>query len=272
MAVVLVSAVAAFVLALVTARVLRRRIIDEDLLRDGLTGQSTSFPYSAVIQELKQQKFSLQNEHQIERRRARLSEHITSAVISNLPCGILFLAPNGLVRQANTAARQILGFASPVGMSVEKIFAEAQAVGESSTHTVREVFSNALRGEAPTSDFEISYSTPAGQLRVLNLAIIILRATHGEELGLASVIRDVTAEAELRKAEVLRRERAAELALDLRTSLSTIRGYMEQVCATNDTSTKSLAKVIASETERLERVVGGFLVENRGEQAFAAHG
>jgi len=272
MAVVLVSAVAAFVLALVSARVLRRRIIDEDRLRDGLRGESTLFPYSSVIQELKQQKFSLENEQQIERRRARLSEHITSAVISNLPCGILFLGPNGLVRQANTAARQLLGFASPLGMSVEKIFAEARAVGESTSHGVRELFSNALRGEATTSDFEISYSTPAGQLRVLNLAIIALRATQGEGLGLATVIRDVTGEAELRKANILRRERAAELALDLRTSLGTIRGYVEQICATNDASTNNLAKVVASETERLERVVSGFLMENRGEQAFAAHG
>ena len=272
MALVLLSAVAAFVLALVSLRFLRRRIIEDDGIRDGCRQQSTAFPYSAVIQELKQQKFSLENEHQIERRRAKLSEHISSAVITNLPCGILFLGSNGLVRQANTAARQILGFASPLGMSVENLFADARAVSHSSTHSVCQIFTNALRGGAEDLDFEVSYKTPAGQLRVLDLALIPLRAAQGEELGLASVIHDVTAQAELREAEILRRERSSELALDLRTSLGTIRGYVEQICATSDQTTKNLAAVVASETERLERVVGGFLMEKRGQQAFAAHG
>lgn len=273
MSFVFLSALAAFGLAIVMVRILRRRIIEDEGLPDTLGGEGTSFPYSAVIQELKQQKFSLENEQQIQRRRARLSEQITNAVIANLPCGILFLAPNGLARQANTAARQILGFASPLGMSVDQLFGKAQAVTESGTHSLPELFRNALLGKANISDFEISYITPSGQLRVLNVAIIPLRSPDGEALGLAAVIRDETHLAELRKSEILRAESSRELALDLRTSLGAIRGYAAQMCtASGGQSTKDLAKVICSETERLERVVGSFLVEESAGKAFAAQG
>ena len=270
MAVVFVSAMAAFVLAVVMVRLLRRRIVEQEGRTDSWGKESNPFPYSAVIQELKQQKFSLENEQQIERRRAKLCEQITGAVIAKLPCGIMFFSSHGLVRQANSAARQILGLASPLGMKIEQLFGEAQAVTDSGTYAVQEVFHSALHGEPLTSDFEISYRTPAGQSRVLNVALIPLRSAQAEELGVASVMRDETGLAELRKAEILRRERSAELALDLRTSLGTIRSYVEQMCAAGDQSTKNLVNIVRSEAERLEKVVGGFLMENSEEKGFAA--
>ena len=67
-----------------------------------------------MIQQLKQQKHELQTERQAERRRAKTSENISAAVLSNLSSGVMFFTPDGLVRQANAAARRILGFASPV--------------------------------------------------------------------------------------------------------------------------------------------------------------
>ena len=270
MAIVFLSALTAFVVAVVLLRVLRRRIVEDDAVAENLGGESTTFPYSAVIQQLKQQKFSLENEQQIQRRRARLSESITGAVIANLPCGILFFAPNGLVRQANSAARQLLGFASPLGMSLEDLFRNSQTVSESGIRTVPEVFRNALRGTVEGSDFEISHRTPAGDLRVLSLAIIPLRS-EAEALGAATVIRDETRFAQMREAELVRGENSAELALDLRTSLRTIREYVEQMAeASGSPGAKDLAQVIDLETERLEKVVGGFLVENGPPKAFAA--
>ena len=37
----------------------------------------------------------------LERRRAKTSENISAAVLSNLSSGVVFFTPNGLVRQAN---------------------------------------------------------------------------------------------------------------------------------------------------------------------------
>jgi PAS domain S-box-containing protein len=270
MAIVFLSAVIAFALAIVMQRVLRRRILEDDLLHENPVGESTAYPYTAVIQELKQQKFSLENEQQIQRRRARLSESITSAVIANLPCGILFLAPNGLVRQANSAARQLLGFASPLGMSIEDLFRNSQTLSESEHRSVSELCRDFLRRESKMSDFDISYRR-SGESRVLSLAIIPLRSAQAECLGIGLVIRDETHLARLREAEILRAESSAELALDLRTSLATIREYVQQMSSSGTgQSTQQWAKVICLETERLERMVGGFLVENGPRKAFAA--
>ena len=87
--------------------------------------------YHAVIQQLKQQKHELQSLQLVERRRAKTSENISAAVLSNLSSGVLFFTPNGLVRQANASAKRILGFASPVGMSAAEIFREAELISAS---------------------------------------------------------------------------------------------------------------------------------------------
>ena len=103
-----------------------RRVLTEDFVIDA-PPEPERFPmhtYNAVIQQLKQQKHQLLSEQQVERRRAKTSENISAAVLSNLSSGVLFLGTNGLVRTANGAAKSILGFASPVGMTVGEIFRE----------------------------------------------------------------------------------------------------------------------------------------------------
>ncbi len=147
MAAVFLLAVAGFVVAIVAMRMLRRRIVEDDFLGNSSSEDSIPLHTATVIQQLKQQKFALQSEQQVERRRAKTSEHITTAIIANLPYGMLFTAPNGLVRQANAAARQILGFASPLGLSVGELFRDAKVISESGSELkVAEVFESANDG------------------------------------------------------------------------------------------------------------------------------
>ena len=119
MALGLVAAIFAFVMGLLMMRRMRRSLMEEaSLTEDPPTPER--FPlhtYHAVIQQLKQQKHELQSEQQIERRRAKASENISAAVLSNLSSGVVFFTPNGLIRQANGAAKHILGFASLSGMN-----------------------------------------------------------------------------------------------------------------------------------------------------------
>jgi len=272
MAAVLVIAGIAFVAGVIAVRILRRKILEDDVLSEGLDTGAGLYPYSAVIQQLKQQKFELQNQQQAQQRRAKTSEHITAAVIANLPCGILFVTPNGLVRQANAAARQILGFASPLGMSVEEIFREAKAIAQSGAWVkATEVLKEALHGQAHSADREFSYATPAGDSRAVKLTCIPLHAPSGESLGLACVIRDESAVTDRRRAELLRSEISAEMALDLRTSLSTIRECASQIVASsNHEFTKNLANDISVETDRLGKVVGEFLAGDGETKVLAA--
>ena len=101
----------ACVVGIVLLRRLRHTLTEAGSLEDARP-EPEQFPmhaYNAVIQQLKQQKHELASAQQAERRRAKTSENISAAVLSRLPSGVMFFAANGLVRQANTAARQILG-------------------------------------------------------------------------------------------------------------------------------------------------------------------
>jgi len=270
MAGVLVSAVAAFVIGAFAMRFLRRRIVEDEVFADDLA-EDTVYPYSAVIQELKQQKFALQHDQQEQQRRAKTSEHVTASVIANLPCGILFVAANGLVRQANAAARQVLGFASPVGMSIEEVFRDSNALSESGEWVrAADVLKDALHDKPASADLEFYYDTPAKDSKSLRLRSISLHAPSGDSVGAAIVIIDESAVSHQRRTELLRSETSAELALELHTSLATIREYASQMAGSTDREfARTLANDISLETERLSKVVGGFLVD-RERKALAA--
>jgi len=264
-------AMAVVVAGVIAMRILRRRFVEDDTLSDW-GAQETEYPYSTVIQQLKQQKFELQREQQEQQRRAKTSEHVAAAVIANLPCGILFVAPNRLVRQANASAREILGYASPLGMSVEEVFRDSRGLDEFGAWVrAAAVLKNALKGQVRSRDLEFSYETPAEASKSLKLALIALQAPSGEALGFAAVITDESGIADQRQAELLHAEASAEMALELHTSLSTIRECASRIVHTDDREfVKNLANDITVEADRLGTAVGGFLTEDRGKKTFAA--
>ena len=61
------------------------------------------------------------------------------------------------------------------------------------------------------------------------------------------------------------------MALELRTSLTTISGYAQQLAGSRDPDlARQLAADIAAEAARLDRTIGGFLTEKRPRQTAAA--
>jgi len=261
MAAVFFTAVFAFVVALLVMRRLRKGLIDEDFSLD-TPRESESLPlhtYHAVIQQLKQQKHELQSLQQSERRRAKTSESISAAVLSNLPCGVVFFTANGLVRQANGSAKHILGFASLVGMSAAELFRDADLLGSSRTK-LAEAVQAALQEKSPYRRLEAEYVTPRGEERELEITVSSLHGPGGEALGAACLINDRTEFLEIRRQQELRGEMSAEMALELRTSLTTISGYAQQLAASRDPElAHQLASDIAAEAAHLDRTIGGFL-------------
>ena len=109
----LFAAGCAFYLAIFLMRRLRRNIVAEADLDSGTAPTLETLPvhlYNTVIQQLKQQKHELQVQTLTEQRRARTTENFSQTVLSNLPSGVLVFGLNGLVKQANPAAKEILGF------------------------------------------------------------------------------------------------------------------------------------------------------------------
>ncbi len=241
------------------------------MIPENLGTSDTTFAYSAVIQQLKQQKFELQNEQAIQQRRAKTSDHVTAAVIASLPCGVLFIGTNGLVTQANAAARQLLGFASPLGMGPDDLFRDTDAVPESGETTrLADAVKSSLREPARAS-FKASYQSAAGEEKDLSLTLIPLSATADDAAGLACVIADETSVAQAQREKVLRSEISAELALHMRSSLSVIRDCAEKIGAHSQNAPR-LAVDISAEADRLDTFVRDFLAERSVTRAAAAGG
>jgi nitrogen fixation/metabolism regulation signal transduction histidine kinase len=272
MALVFMAAGFAFVVGLLVMKHLRRSIIEEASFPDAPSAPE-SFPlhtYHAVIQQLKQQKHELQSSQREERRRAKTSENISAAVLSNLSCGVLFFTPNGLVRQTNSSARQILGFASPVGMSAVEMFRDAELLSASdgAYASLAEAVDASLREKSRFRRLEARYRTPAGEERTLDITVSSVHAPDSEVLGAACLIYDRTEMAEIRRQQELRGEMSAEMALGLRNSLTTIAGYAQQLAASRDPGlARQLAADIAAEAAHLDRTIGGFLAGAKAARA-----
>ena len=270
MAIVLFAMALSFWIATLLLRRVRRILTEESLAIDSAP-ELERFPmhtYNAVIQQLKQQKHELLSLQQVERRRAKTSENISAAVLSNLSSGVLFLTTNGLVRTANAAAKSILGFASPVGMSVSEIFRDARlssSLSPGSHETLAAAVQASLREPSLRTpglsrSVEADYITPAGDQRILEITISPVPTPSGETLGAACLITDKTEFATIQRLQELRGEMSAEMALALRNSLATISSYAQQVAVSSDPAlVRQLAVDIVSEAADLDHTIGGFL-------------
>jgi PAS domain S-box-containing protein len=256
-----------FVMGIVLMRRVRRELTSEERsLHQSSPASAESFPlhtYHAVIQQLKQQKHELTTTQQAERRRAKATENISVAVLSNLSSGVLFFDKNGLVRQANYAARNILGFASPAGMTADEVFREAQVRSPSGqAATLAQIVRSTLNEGKPLRQMQTEYRTPSGEERALEVTVSPVPAADGSLLGAACLISDLTPIAQIRRQQELRGEMSAEMALALRTSLVTISGYAQQLAQNRDPEVaRQLAADIAAESAHLDRTIGGFLAE-----------
>ena len=269
---VLLAAGAAFVFAIWLMRSLRRNIAAEADLDSGPAPSLDALPlhlYNTVIQQLKQQKHELQVQTQAEQRRARTTENFSQAVLSNLSSGVLVFGINGLVKQANPAAKQILGFHSPSSMSAEEIFRGAEVCSSNDSASdglpdvsgkVTEEINAVLREGSKARHFEANYSTPSGKKLRIAVTVSPVPSADGSLIGAACLISDRSEVEQIRHQQQLHGEISAEMALELRTSLATISGYAQQLARNRDSElAPQLAADIATEAARLDRHIGGFL-------------
>ena len=278
---VLFCAGIAFLVGLFFVRALRKNIDDEADLSDAQPGSLDALPlnlYNTVIQQLKQQKHELQVRSQAEQHRARTTENFSQAVLSNLTSGVLVFGSNGLVKTSNPAGKSILGFASVNGMSAKDIFRgsvikPASAPGEQASDpaSVADEVHAVLREGSKRRQLQTEYETPAGEKRVLSITVSQVPAVDGSLLGVTCLINDLSEFEKIRRQQELHGELSAEMALQLRVSLTTIAGYAQQLANNRDPElAKQIAIDIAQEAAQLERSLGGFLMAKPAAQKSAA--
>jgi signal transduction histidine kinase len=170
-------------------------------------------------------------------------------------------------------------------MSAEDIFRGAVVISATGTpsddicpnvaeevlvHLADEVYA-VLREGAGHRQVEASYITPSDEQRLISVTISPVPAADGTLLGAACLINDLSEFERIRQQQELHGEISAEMALDLRTSLTSISGLAQQLAENCDPEfARQLAADIASEAARLDRSIGGFLTEKRTLKSAAA--
>lgn len=266
MALLLVCAFAAFVVGYVVIRLMRKNVTAETESFDHVPLANEGLPvhaYHAVIQQLKQQKHELTSQQLSERRKAKASDTLSSTVLANLTSGVLFVNPAGLVRQANGAARQLLGFASPVGLGMSDLFRNASVRPQdrmAARSDVERALGPAFSGKSTVRGVLFNYVTPEGESRVLDVTASPVMGEDASLMGTTLVLTDKTDLERIRHDQREREERAAEMAEELRNSLATIAGYAQQLAQSRDSElARQLANNIAREAAQLDRTIGSFL-------------
>jgi nitrogen fixation/metabolism regulation signal transduction histidine kinase len=269
MGLLLFAAVAAFGMGLFVIRRLRKNLVAEPESLNQLPLAAEGLPvhaFHAVIQELKQQKHELTTQQLSDRRKAKASDTLSSTILSNLSCGVLFLNTSGLVRQANAAARTMLGFAAPVGLHASDLFRTAtlRPEGDGSASalasTVEQALHPALAGNAAVRGLVVNYYTRDGDSHVLDVTASPVLAEDASLMGTTLVLTDKTDIARIRHDQKMHQEVSSELATGLRNSLTTIAGYAQQLERSRDPElARQLADSIAHEAAQLDRTIGGFL-------------
>ena len=267
MAVLLFAALAAFGLGLFLIRRLRKNLVVEPeslnyapLAAEGLPVHA----YHAVIQQLKQQKHELATQQLSDRRKAKASDSLSSTVLSNLSCGVLFLNTAGLVRQANSAARKLLGFASPVGLHVADLFHRAslrlENPGSGPESSVEQALAPSLAGKSAVRGLVVNHFTRDGESHVFEVTASPVLAEDASFMGTTLLLTDKTDIERIRHDQKLHQEISSELALGLRNSLTAIAGYAQQLACNPDPElTRQLAGGIAQEAAQLDRTIVSFL-------------
>ncbi|HXM10421.1 MAG TPA: PAS domain-containing protein [Terriglobales bacterium] len=269
MAILLFAAMAAFGVGFFVIRRLRQSLSSESDSLNHVPLAAEGLPvhaYHAVIQQLKQQKHELASQQLAERRKAKASDTLSSTVLSNLSCGVLFLNTSGLVRQANSAARNLLGFASPIGLESGDLFRaatlrqEINASASTSQWTVEQALAPALAGKSVVRGLLLNYFARDGASHVLEVTASPVMAEDGSLMGTTLVVTDKTDIERIRHDQKMHQEISSELALGLRNSLTTIAGYAQQLaCSRDQELARQLADSIAHEAAQLDRTIGSFL-------------
>jgi nitrogen fixation/metabolism regulation signal transduction histidine kinase len=271
MALLMFAALAAFGLGLFVIRRLRKNLVEDPESLDYAPLAAEGLPvhaYHAVIQQLKQQKHELAAQQLSDRRKAKASDSLSSTVLANLSCGVLFLNTSGLVRQANAAARTLLGFASPVGLHVSDLFRSAtlrpenqsSSSGSGSESSVEHALAPALAGTSTVRGLVLNHLTRDGETHVLEVTASPVLADDASLMGTTFVLTDKTDIERIRHDQKMHQEVSSELAHGLRNSLTTIAGYAQQLACSRDPElARQLADSIAHEAAQLDRTIVSFL-------------
>ena len=172
------------------------------------------------------------------------------AVLESMVEGVLAVDPDRRILTLNTAAAELLG--------VDPVEVQGAAIEEAVRNPdLQRVVAAAVSGQGPV---EVDLTVHAGgREQYLQASGALLHAQGGEVVGAVVVLNDVT---RLRRLEVVRRDFVANVSHELKTPVTSIKGFAETLVdgAIDDpAAARRFLKIIAGQADRLNAIIEDLL-------------
>ena len=195
--------------------------------------------YNAIIARIQDRVFKQKRQN-----------HALSVVMNQMQNGIIAVDQELNVMLVTPVAKKLLGIVgNPEGRFVSETSKDVR---------LEDVFNEAMRQGGVYTN-EVAARTTVGRgHRPLRLYVSPMR-NEGQIVGALAIVEDIT---EIRRLEQMRTDFAANVSHELKTPLTSIRGFVETLQAgaiDNPPMAHKFLKIIMSETERLTRLINDIL-------------
>ena len=195
--------------------------------------------YNAIISRIQDRVFKQNNRN-----------HVLSSVMTQMQNGIIAVDQGLNVILITPVAKKLLGIVgNPENRNINEVSQDVK---------LDEVFTEAMRQEGVYTN-EVAARTAVGRgHRPLRLYVSPMRQ-EDQVVGALAIVEDIT---ELRRLEQVRTDFAANVSHELKTPLTSIRGFVETLQAgaiDNPEMAHKFLNIIMMETERLTRLINDIL-------------
>ncbi len=173
-----------------------------------------------------------------------------SAILESMESGVIAIDNTDKVIMINNYAKNLFNITNDV-------------VGNNIQNICKEINFNKVLSTSDEEVQEVKLVTPMYKVLKFRTADIIINSN--QHIGAVTVINDIT---EVKKLENMRTEFVANVSHELKTPLTSIRGFTETLKYVDDDDTRiKFLNIIEEETERLTRLINDILILSNIEQS-----